>query len=440
MRTNHTPRVRAAGLVALAAAGAIAVLSVSPAVAASPLDSIPDFGPQGHSGSIGVAHRGNSAERPENTLVSLTSAAAEHADYAEVDVRLSRDGVVVVMHDDTLLRTTNVETVFPGRSNDDVSTFSYAELQQLDAGSWFDSRFAGQKVPTLTQALDAISSTSTGLMIELKINGINQKVADAITAFETSNPGNPVAVASINASRVEAFHALAPQVPTGVMSLDQTAVTQADLAGYAAYADFAIFEQDVVTASAVSKAHSVGLLALHNSSTRAWMDQSSAAGADGTMTDYPVRKYNQRISTTGRSYQAESFAASATHSAPLLVTGNTYLVGGKFSENEFLRTDATAPGQFVSMVFENSSAGLKEWELVMVKSDHFGIVDVSLDGVTVISGYDGYRPSMSRETVSLGDRSLSVGSHTLRFTVTGKRAASLGYRTGFDVLASRPAS
>ncbi len=440
MQTNNTPRFIASGLVVLVAASVLVLSPLGAAVATSPLDSIPDFGPQGHSGSIGIAHRGNSAERPENTLASLTSAATEHADYAEVDVRLSQDGVVVLMHDNNLRRTTNVETVFPSRSTDSVNSFSYAELQQLDAGSWFDSRFAGQKIPTLTQALDVVGSTSTGLVIELKINGVNQKVVDAFAAFESTVPGHPVAVASINAARVQAFHAIAPQVPTGIMSLDQTVVTSAELSGYAAYADFAIFQQDVVAASSVSKVHAAGLLALHNSSTRSWMDQSLTAGADGTMTDYPVRKYNQRISTTGRSYQAESFANSASHTAPLLVTDNTYLVGGKFSENEYLRTDANAVGQYVQIVFENSSAGVKEWELVMVKSDHFGIVDVSLDGVTAISAYDGYRPSMSRETVSLGDRSLAVGSHTLRFTVVGKTDSSLGYRTGFDLLASRPSS
>jgi glycerophosphoryl diester phosphodiesterase len=90
-----------------------------------------------------VAHRGWSARFPENTLAAFDAAVAAGADVLELDVRLSRDRVPVVIHDATLERTTNAT----GR----VADHSAGELAELDAGGWFAPRFAGEPVPTLAQ-------------------------------------------------------------------------------------------------------------------------------------------------------------------------------------------------------------------------------------------------------------------------------------------------
>ena len=92
-----------------------------------------------------IAHRGFSAAAPENTSVAVRKGMAVGADGCEFDVRLSRDGVVVLMHDATVDRTTDGT----GR----VAELTLADLRRLDAGSWKDAEFRGERVPTLGEAL-----------------------------------------------------------------------------------------------------------------------------------------------------------------------------------------------------------------------------------------------------------------------------------------------
>lgn len=92
-----------------------------------------------------VGHRGASALAPENTMASFKRALADGADIVELDVRVTADGVVIVMHDDTVDRTTD--------GSGGVSELTLEEIQGLDAGSWFHPRFAGEPVPTLAEVL-----------------------------------------------------------------------------------------------------------------------------------------------------------------------------------------------------------------------------------------------------------------------------------------------
>lgn len=93
-----------------------------------------------------IGHRGFAAQAPENTLASLEAALAAGADMVEVDVTQSRDGQLLLIHDDTLERTTN------GRGR--VMDHDWAALRQLDAGSWKDRRFTGERLPSLDETLD----------------------------------------------------------------------------------------------------------------------------------------------------------------------------------------------------------------------------------------------------------------------------------------------
>ena len=88
-----------------------------------------------------VAHRGSRINRPENTLAAFEEAVRVGADGIELDIHLSKDGEVVVIHDETVDRTTDG----CGR----ISQMTVADLRELDAGAWFDVAFAGQKIPTL---------------------------------------------------------------------------------------------------------------------------------------------------------------------------------------------------------------------------------------------------------------------------------------------------
>lgn len=106
-----------------------------------------------------IAHRGASAYAPENTLAAFELAFEKGADWFELDCTLSKDDAVIVIHDDDLERTTDLE----GRVRD----LTLAELKKADAGSWYDAKFAGERLPTLGEALD-LAKGRIGVYIEIK--------------------------------------------------------------------------------------------------------------------------------------------------------------------------------------------------------------------------------------------------------------------------------
>jgi glycerophosphoryl diester phosphodiesterase len=125
-----------------------------------------------------VAHRGASAYAPEHTIAAYDLALQQGADYVEQDLAVTKDGVLVCIHDLTLERTTNVEDLFPSRfveARDGpmpgkhwlVHDFTLAEIKTLDAGSWFDPKFAGARIPTFQEAIDLVKGKA-GIYPELK--------------------------------------------------------------------------------------------------------------------------------------------------------------------------------------------------------------------------------------------------------------------------------
>ncbi len=132
------------------------------------------------------AHRGYRAVAPENTLLAAEKGFAAGADWWEFDVAESTDGVLVVIHDDSLIRTTNAQLVFPGRAPWTVYDFSFDELRSLDAGSWFlatdpflqvasgavtqteRAKFPGLKIPTLKECLELTKKHGKKVNIEIK--------------------------------------------------------------------------------------------------------------------------------------------------------------------------------------------------------------------------------------------------------------------------------
>lgn len=127
---------------------------------------------------INIAHRGASAYAPEHTIASYTLAMEQGADFVEQDLAVTKDGVLVCIHDVTLERTTNVEEVFPDRFVEVkegpqagkhwfVNDFTLAEIKRLDAGSWFGEKFAGARIPTFQEAIDLVKGKA-GLYPELK--------------------------------------------------------------------------------------------------------------------------------------------------------------------------------------------------------------------------------------------------------------------------------
>jgi glycerophosphoryl diester phosphodiesterase/Zn-dependent protease with chaperone function len=127
---------------------------------------------------LNIAHRGASAYAPEHTLAAYRLALEMGADYVEQDLAVTRDGVLICLHDPTLERTTNVEELFPDRATIVTwegrttrawlaNDFTLAEIKKLDAGSWFDRKFAGERIPTFDEAV-ALVKGKAGLYPELK--------------------------------------------------------------------------------------------------------------------------------------------------------------------------------------------------------------------------------------------------------------------------------
>lgn len=127
-----------------------------------------------------MAHRGLSADAPENTLYAFSDAISVRADFIELDVQQTRDGVLVVMHDSNLKRTTGV--------NKDIWDVDYADIQNLDAGSWFDPAYANARIPTLEETLQFVDKRAK-LNIEIKptkhgSDTLEQDVAELITRYQ----------------------------------------------------------------------------------------------------------------------------------------------------------------------------------------------------------------------------------------------------------------
>lgn len=194
------------------------------------------------SGVAAVAHRGASGSAPENTLSSVVQALADRADFVELDVRLTEDGVPVLLHDASLARTTNVESVFPGRSPWRVDALPLSAVRRLDAGSWKAASYAGERVPTLSAVLDQLARSPNGAMLEVKdptsyggVSGIGAKVHQAL---ETHWPealaatgSRRVLVASADQAFVRDFAEAYPDVSVSVISKsrpDDTVTTYAD--------------------------------------------------------------------------------------------------------------------------------------------------------------------------------------------------------------------
>ena len=205
-----------------------------------------------------IAHRGASSYAPENTLAAVDKAAELGVEWVENDVQRTKDGELVVIHDDNLKRTTDAEDVFPGRSPWKVKDFTAAEIARLDAGSWFGPEFAGARVPTLQQFLDRTESHRQKLLLEIKNPGLypgieqqTRKVLGDEGWLDASHLAGRLIVQSFSADSVRAVHDLLPTVKTGFLGTPSVA----DLSRYAAFADQINPSYTTVSPGYVSSVH-----------------------------------------------------------------------------------------------------------------------------------------------------------------------------------------
>jgi glycerophosphoryl diester phosphodiesterase len=150
------------------------------------------------------AHRGASARAPENTLAAFRAALEDGADGLEYDVHLSRDGVPVIIHDDTVERTTDGQ----GR----VADLSWKEISALDAGSWFDKEFAGESIPALVE-LFQWNADRLKLNAEIK----DSSAADAVVEIWKRFPDTPLVVSSFDHDLLRHLNRREPMIPLGFL-------------------------------------------------------------------------------------------------------------------------------------------------------------------------------------------------------------------------------
>jgi glycerophosphoryl diester phosphodiesterase len=158
------------------------------------------------------AHRGASTYAPENTLAAFKLAVEQKADAIELDVKLSADNEVVVIHDQTVKRTTGA----PGR----VAQLSLAELKELDAGSFFDIKFKGERIPSLGEVFETVGN-SVYINIELtNYASLNDDLPN-LTAALVKKHGmeKRVLFSSFNPLALIRIHRLLPEVPLGLLTL-----------------------------------------------------------------------------------------------------------------------------------------------------------------------------------------------------------------------------
>ncbi|MFI0484371.1 glycerophosphodiester phosphodiesterase [Actinomadura sp. 9N215] len=253
-----------------------------------------------------VAHRGASADAPENTLAAFRLAVSQRADVFELDVQESKDHKLVIMHDTTLGRTTNAEQLYPGRAPWKVADFTLAEIRKLDAGSWFGKKYKGERVPTLDQTLSAMRGRGLGLLLEIKspnlYPGIEKRVGAALERSPSWLRDDPaerrLAVQSFDWESMRRFHSVLPKVPIGLLGTPKAE----DLPELASYADQINPTYRDLTASYVKKVHASRMdLLTWTVDDSGDMKKAVQLGVDGVITNKPAVLHRVLTETATRS-------------------------------------------------------------------------------------------------------------------------------------------
>jgi len=160
--------------------------------------------------TLNVAHQGASGVAPSNTLAAFRRAAEMGADGVELDVHLSADGALVVIHDVTVQRTTD--------GAGQVTDLSLAALKELDAGSWFDPAFAGERIPTLEEVFETVGRRLL-VNVELKPpSGEDRGLEAAVTGLvERHGLANRVLISSFDPVVLRRVRRLASHLPLGFL-------------------------------------------------------------------------------------------------------------------------------------------------------------------------------------------------------------------------------
>lgn len=248
------------------------------------------------------AHRGSSKYAPEETVASFKRAIKDGADTLEGDIAQTKDGELVIIHDDTLNRTTNVEELFPDRAPWNVRDFTLDEIKQLDAGSWFDPAYAGEEMITLQEWVE-FTDRRVGLYPEIKnpelYPGIVENVANELkdlgyTSEGKAKNGAPqIWIQSRNPEPLKQFHELLPDIPVNPFGIDgevYSYVTASDeeLEEFASWGTGTLCHPGLSTAPQIDRMHDFGVKCVSEvSDSPELIGMAVNQGYDVVLTDAP---------------------------------------------------------------------------------------------------------------------------------------------------------
>lgn len=231
-----------------------------------------------------VAHRGICGHVPENTMAAFEKALEAGYDYIELDVQMSADGKLVVIHDKTVDRTTN--------GSGKINNMSWEELKQLDAGSWYHAAFSGEKIPLLEEVLDKFSGR-IGFLIDLKrpsqYPGIEDRLADMLRSRKLTGEDGNVIVQSFDFRTLKAFHRLLPEVPVGILIRTKQQMTQRKLEHFSTFAKYINPRQRLVNIDSADRIHRHGMgIMVWTVKNPENISPLLSAGVDGMITNHPL--------------------------------------------------------------------------------------------------------------------------------------------------------
>jgi len=223
-----------------------------------------------------IAHRGASSYAPENTLAAFDLALEMGVRHLELDVHRTADGQIVVIHDDKVNRTTD--------GTGPVAEQSLADLRKLDAGAWFDSRFAGQRIPQFAEVLERFAGRAH---LHVEIKGRTPLLAQrTVDEIRQHGMAGSVTMTSFQLAPLKEIRAYSPELPAGwlVPEVSEAVIAEARAIGLAQVCPKA----PAVTPDLVHRLHGDGFVVrAWGVATEALMEQVVRAGADGMTVNFP---------------------------------------------------------------------------------------------------------------------------------------------------------
>ena len=239
---------------------------------------------------LNIAHRGASSYAPENTFAAFDRALELDVNHVELDVHFSRDGHIVVIHDDALDRTTD--------SSGPVADRTLAELRRLDAGAWFGPEYTAERIPTLAEIFERYKGRlHFHIEIKARSEGLASRTADMVRAHGLTDD---VTITTFWKPWLEETRAYAPElatgwlVPLGPVDWDESIIDQATALGLRQVCPRA----DITTPGLVDTLHNRGFVVrCHGVYTEDLMRHVVDCGADGMTINFPdklIEYLNQR--------------------------------------------------------------------------------------------------------------------------------------------------